>query len=174
MSDMSERRLRARCRALLRELDMEPPFDVGELCTRLARQRGRPIRLLAHPIPAPGPFGVWLSDPAGDLIVYQQETSRLHQVQIILHEVGHMIAGHASDEQDDDVLRLLSPSISPDVARRWLRRTDYHSAEEIEAEKIATIILEWAWELDARAPELPASEAGRRLRGGLSDHVGWM
>lgn len=171
---MSERRLRAQCRTLLRELDMRPPFDVNEFCGRLGRQRGKPILLQAHPIPAPGPFGFWLGKKTEDLIVYQEETSRLHQVQIILHEIGHMMAGHASDEQDDDVLRLLYPSVSLDVVHRWLRRTDYHSPEEIEAEKIATIILEWAWELDARAPDLPRTEAGRRLRGGLSDHVGWM
>jgi hypothetical protein len=170
---MSERRLRAKCRTLLRELEMQPPFDVGELCARLAKQRERPIRLQAYPIPAPGPFGLWLGADDEDVIVYQEETSRLHQVHIILHEIGHMIAGHASDEQDEDVPGLF-PDVDPDVVRRWLRRTDYHSPEEIEAEKIATIILEWAWELDARVPELPRTEAGRRLRGGLSDHVGWM
>jgi hypothetical protein len=159
---------------LLRELDMRPPFDVSAFCRRLAEQRGRPIRLQAHPIPAPGPFGVWVHTSAEDVIVYQEQTSRLHQVHIVLHEVGHIIAGHGSDEDDDEVLRMLHPSISPDVVRRWLRRSDYSSPAEIEAEKIATIILEWAWELDTRAPELPTSETGRRLRRGLSDHVGWM
>lgn len=171
---MSEHRLRARCRTLLRQLDMQPPFDVNELCSRLAEQRGKPIRLRSYPIPAPGPFGLWLSTADEDLIIYQQETSRLHQVLIILHEVGHMIAGHASDECDDEMLRLLSPSINPDVARRWLRRSDYHSGDEVEAEKIATTILEWAWELDSHVTDLPKTEAGRRLRGGLRDHVGWI
>lgn len=69
---------------------------------------------------------------------------------------------------------MFFPDISLEVTRRWLRRTDYGSPEEIEAEKIATIILEWAWELDARAPDMPRSEVGRRLHGDLSDHVGWM
>lgn len=171
---MSEHQLRARCRKLLRQLDMQPPFNVNELCDRLAAQRGKPIRLEAFPIPAPGPFGLWLSTADEDVIIYQQETSRLHQTLIILHEVGHMVAGHKSDEQDEDVLRLLYPSIDPNVVRRWLRRTDYHSGDEAEAEKIATIILEWAWELDSRATDLPKTEAGRRLRGGLRDHVGWI
>lgn len=171
---MSERQLRNRCRKLLRQLDMRPPFDVNELCARLAEQRGTPILLEPKPIPAPGPFGLWLATKSGDLVLYQQETSRLHQVQIILHEVGHMIANHDSDEGDDEVLRMLSPSIDPDVVRRWLRRTDYRSPKEIEAEKIATTILEWAWELDSRVTELPRTEAGRRLHGGLRDHVGWI
>lgn len=171
---MSERRLRTRCRRLLRELEMRPPFEVSELCARLAQRRGRPIRLRAHPLPASGPFGLWVSKAEEDLIVYQEETSRIHQVQIILHETAHMVAGHASYEQDEDALRMLAPSISPDAVRRLLRRADYHSPEEIEAEKIATIVLEWAWELDARIGDMPGSEAGRRLRGGLSDHVGWM
>ncbi|WP_344933338.1 hypothetical protein [Actinoplanes nipponensis] len=39
---------------MLRELDIRPPLDVRELCGRLARHRGRPIRLVAHPIKVPG------------------------------------------------------------------------------------------------------------------------
>lgn len=174
--DMSERRLRKQCSRLLRQLGMEPPFNVNELCRRLGGQRGRPIRLeaMAMAIPAPGPFGMWLSLDSEDVIFYQQETSPLHQLHIVLHEVGHMIAGHDSDEGDDELLQMLFPNLDPEVARRWLRRTDYHSREEADAEKLATIMLEWVWEIDSRAPELPRTEAGRRLSGGLRDHIGWI
>jgi hypothetical protein len=171
---MSERALRRRCRSLLRQLDMRPPLDVAEMCDRLGTLRGRPIYLLAHPLPASGPFGVWLSTPAADHIAYLQQTSRPHQVHIILHELGHVIADHRSDEQDDDVLQMIYPSIDPDVVRRALRRTSYDNAQEREAETVATIILQWASVLDPLAARLSPGEAGQRLQGGLGDRMGWL
>lgn len=171
---MPERALRQRCRRLLRELDMRPPFDVAQMCARLGTLRGRPVRLLAHPLPAPGPFGVWLATSSADHIVYQQQTTRPHQVHIILHELGHLIADHHSDEEDDGVLRMLYPDIDPGVIRRALRRTSYDNAQEREAETVATIILQWASVLDPLASRLPASLAGQRLQGGLGGRMGWL
>lgn len=69
---MSDRKLRRRCRALLRELDIRPPLEVRELCARLADRRGRPIRLVAHPIKVPGPFGLWFMTQSMDVIFYQR------------------------------------------------------------------------------------------------------
>lgn len=34
---MNERRLRSRCRRLLRDLDIQPPLEVTELCARVVR-----------------------------------------------------------------------------------------------------------------------------------------
>jgi hypothetical protein len=144
------------------------------MCARLGTLRGRPISLLAHPLPASGPFGVWLSAPAADHIVYQERTSRPHQVHIILHELGHVIADHHSDEQDDDVLQMLYPDIDPDVVHRVLRRTSYDVAQERDAEAVATIILQWASVLDPLASRLSPSLAGQRLQGGLGDRMGWL
>ncbi len=85
---MRERHLRRRCRALLRELDVPRPFGHRELCRRLARHRGRPIRLMPFPIEQPGPSGIWLATDVADVIVYQSQTTAAHQEHIILHEVG--------------------------------------------------------------------------------------
>src|SRR5437764_2594450 len=98
---MSERQLRRQCRRLLGKLDVRPPLDVAALCTRLGEVRGKPIRLVAHPIPVPGPFGAWISTAKADYILYQTETSKLHQDHIIVHELGHILAGHQSDDEDD-------------------------------------------------------------------------
>lgn len=153
---------------------MRPPLDVAQMCDRLGTLRGRPIHLLAHPLPASGPFGVWLSLPAADYIVYQEQTSRPHQVHIILHELGHLIADHRSHEQGDDVLQVIYPDIDPDVLRGALRRTSYDDAQECDAETVATIILQWASVLDPLAPRLSPSRAGQRLQGGLGDRMGWL
>jgi Zn-dependent peptidase ImmA (M78 family) len=157
---------------MLRELDVRPPLDVRELCGRLARQRGRPIRLVAHPIKVPGPFGLWFETESMDVIFYQRETTRPHQDHIILHEIGHLVADHPSDEDDGED----PDGLTPDGTTRALRRTCYDSAYEREAELIATVILEWASVLNPLYPS--ARRAGdahvERLDASLSHHQGWL
>jgi hypothetical protein len=171
---VAELRLRRHCRRLLRELDLRPPLDVTDMCERLSRYRGRPILLAEHPIPVPGPFGVWLSTSRADHIFYQRETTRPHQVHIIVHEIGHLIADHRSDEQDDDLLQLIYPDLAPEAVRRALRRTSYDTAQEREAETVATIILQWASVLDAVTPRLSASRGGQSTQDALGDRMGWL
>lgn len=183
---MGERELRRRCRRLLNQLDIRPPLDVAELCRRVGEQRGKPIRLVAHPIPVPGPFGVWITTKNADYILYQQETSKAHQGHIILHELGHILAGHRSDEEDDallaelypdvepDTLRQQFPDLAPDAVRKALRRTSYDTEHEREAETVATIILEWASVLDRVAPPSSPDTTAQRMGTALSDRLGWL
>ncbi|MPZ80330.1 MAG: hypothetical protein GEV28_08010 [Actinophytocola sp.] len=184
---MRERELRRRCRRLLNELDIRPPLDVHELCRRVGLQRGKPIRPVAHPIPVPGPFGAWITTDSTDYILYQRETSKAHQGHIILHELGHILAGHRSDEDDDTLLDQLCPDVEPatlrdeypDLApgavRRALRRTSYVSVQEREAETVATIILEWASVLDSVGPPAASSDAAaQRMGTALTDRLGWL
>ena len=183
---MAERELRKRCRRLLNELDIQPPLDVEELCRRVGDQRGKPIRLIAHPIPVPGPYGVWIATAKADYILYQQETSKAHQNHIILHELGHLLAGHKSDPCDDDLLADLYPDMSPDslrqrypdlepdAVRRALRRTSYDTDQEREAETTATIILEWASVLDQVVVSGRSSEAVQQMGAALEGRLGWL
>ncbi|MGW5715136.1 hypothetical protein ACWEVP_03135 [Amycolatopsis sp. NPDC003865] len=183
---MNERVLRRRCRRLLKELDIRPPLDVFELCRRVGESRGKPIRLLPHSIPVPGPFGVWISTRLADYILYQQETSKPHQNHIILHELGHLLAGHESDPCDDELLTGLYPDMSPeslrqrypdlepDAVRRALRRTSYDTDQEREAETTATIILEWASVLDQFVVDGEASRTAQRMGVALEGRLGWM
>ncbi|MFI9400604.1 hypothetical protein [Nocardia sp. NPDC052316] len=175
-SGQAEHELRRRCRRLLTELDIQPPLDVVALCERVGRQRGKPIRLVAHPIPVPGPFGAWIATDKADYILYQQETTKVHQGHIILHELGHLLAGHHSDEQDDSLMTELfsSSGLTPDQVRTVLRRTCYDTVEEREAETVATIILEWASVLDRIAPRAISDVATQRLDSALNDRRGWL
>ncbi|PKV94741.1 hypothetical protein ATK30_5623 [Amycolatopsis echigonensis] len=182
----SERQLRRRCRQLLTDLDIHPPLDVTELCRRVGVQRGKPIRLRAHPIPVPGPFGAWVAAASADYIFYQQETSKPHQDHIILHELGHMLAGHDSDAHDDtllsdlcpgsstEALRAEYPDLAPDAVRRALRRTSYDTEQEYEAETVATIILEWASVLDRVWVPAAGNDTAHRMETALSDRLGWL
>jgi hypothetical protein len=159
---------------------------VLELCRRVGQSRGKQIRLISHPIPVPGPFGVWIATEVADYILYQQETSKAHQGHIVLHELGHILAGHRSDEEDDallselypdvepQVLRVQYPDLEPDAVRRALRRTSYDTDQEREAETVATIILEWASVLDLVAAPAAADVAAQRMGVALGDRMGWL
>ncbi|MBV6703109.1 hypothetical protein KV557_39475 [Kitasatospora aureofaciens] len=171
---MKERELRRRCKRELRALGIQPPLQVDVLCRLLGERRGRPIRLVPYSLPVPGPFGVWLGTASADYILYQQETSKIHQDHIILHEVGHILADHQSDDTDDDFWRQMAPDLSLDAVRRALRRTSYDQEHEREAELVATIILEWASVLDRVTPRRSSNPSVRRMQTALGDRQGWL
>jgi hypothetical protein len=151
---ISNRSIRRRCRRLVDALDMPDPFDPFELCGRVANQRGRPIALHAVSMP-PGTPGIWVSAGQRDYILYERDTSPLHQEHIILHELGHLLCHHTSGVAiSPEISRLLLPDIDPDVVNRVLQRTVYSTHDEREAETIASLLLERAnrWQ---PAPEWP-------------------
>lgn len=186
---MSERELRRRYRDLLRSLDIEPPLVVAELCRRLGEARGKPIHLVAHSIPEPGPFGAWITGPRAEYIFYQRHTSPMHQNHIILHELGHLLEGHSGVDHDDVLvaefspdsaeqsLRAKYPDIPLDAVRQARRRgahaDAYNTAEEHDAETVATIILEWASVLDATNSRSSSGWA-RGMDTALGDRLGWL
>ncbi|MDH6114326.1 hypothetical protein P3T36_000727 [Kitasatospora sp. MAP12-15] len=171
---MKERELRRRCKRELRALGIQPPLQVDVLCRLLGEQRQRPIRLVPHSLPVPGPFGVWLATASADYILYQQETSKIHQDHIILHEIGHILADHQSDDTDDEFWREMMPDLSQEAVRRALRRTSYDQEHEREAELVATIILEWASVLDRVTPRRSNDPSVQRVQTALGDRQGWL
>lgn len=171
---MKERELRRRCKRELRSLGIQPPLRVDVLCRLLAEKRGRPIRLVPYTLPAPGPFGLWIATDTTDHILYQKETSKAHQDHIILHEVGHILADHRSDEDDTEFWRSAPPELSLGAVRRALRRTSYDEEHEREAELVATIILEWAAVLDRVTPAASKDPALQRVQTALGDRQGWL
>lgn len=120
------------------------PFGVAELCRALSEERRRPLHLCAIPGPAlpSRPCGLWVATAEGDWIFVERGTSPLHRQHIVLHELAHMICGHAAVElpAGDAVTRLL-PDLSPTMVRSVLGRTSYSSADEREAELLASLIL---------------------------------
>jgi len=166
---MNTRKLRRACEARLTGLQVPVPFDVAELCARLAHRRGRPIHLQPFAMPADCPCGVWIATATCDVIFYEERTSLLHQEHIILHEVGHLFCDHqtATGAIHVDTARLLLPTLDPELVRRVLNRSQYTKAEEREAEGIASVILERArrWH--------PVSEwSAPSDRTGIRDRVG--
>jgi hypothetical protein len=149
---------RRRCVAIVADLDIPRPFDLGRLLARLAIRRNRMIFL--HPFASgPGiPCGMWLGTARADHIFYEQATSPWHQTHITLHEVAHMLLGHSGGKGNGgDLARLLAPDVSPSLARLVLGRSTYTSAEERNAETVASLILGQASD---SPPPLPAKAPG--------------
>jgi hypothetical protein len=159
---------------LLRDLDVDTPLDVHDLCLKLAAHRGRPIELVPYPLPVPGAFGLWITFADADRILYQQHTTAAHQDHIILHEIGHMISDHSAEDGATG-LAVLFPDIPAEVIRNALRRDGYGPVAEREAEMVATVIKEWATLLEAlKFSPVEKSKSGRRLHGAFDDHQGWL
>lgn len=167
----SERALRALCRKALKGLDLDLPLDVTQLCDRYGAKRGRPIKLIAHPLPAGMPNGIWLSAADADYFFYQANTSRLHQDQIVIHEFGHLIAGH---QMLGDLSAAALAAPSADDSDAALRRTCYSDEREREAEILASMILTWAEEAGDAAGATADDENLRNMQRLLGGHKGWL
>ncbi|GAA4878813.1 hypothetical protein [Saccharopolyspora cebuensis] len=171
----NEFQLRRSVRRLLRDLDIDAPLDVRELCDRLGRQRQREIKLVPYQLPVPGPFGMWSDVGGTDWILYQRDTTPGHQEHIILHEIGHLISGHDSAETGDDIWAQIFPDIPLEMVRRALRRDGYEPHHEWEAEMVATVIKDWARLVDRlQHGSDHAGPTAKRLRGAFDDHQGWL
>ncbi|MEU2774637.1 hypothetical protein ABZ646_17250 [Streptomyces sp. NPDC007162] len=178
-----ERDLHRRLRQELRSLGVVPPLDVDKLAQALSERRGRPMVLRPWALEKPGPSGLWLDMPQMDVILYQEETTRLHQQQIILHEVLHVLVDEWGEKREEvpevptdefvEVWSDLTPVLDPKLIRRVAARCSYDDAEECSVELAATIILEWSSVVDA-LPALSEDPRVRRVQAALGDRRGWL
>jgi hypothetical protein len=151
---------RRRCAAIAAGLDIPRPFDLDVLLARVAAGRGRKIYLHSF-VSGPGiPCGLWLGTAKADHIFTEEGTSPWHRTQIAVHELAHMLLGHSST--GDGALRLasmLAPDVSPALIRMFLGRSVFFTAEEREAEMLASLVLTRASARPAARP--PRYGAGR-------------
>ncbi|MGW7367116.1 hypothetical protein ACWGI8_27700 [Streptomyces sp. NPDC054841] len=87
------------------------------------------------------PTGIWLATDSGDYVLYDAQTSPLHQEHIILHEIGHLVCDHRSGGRDQQLYRRIDLADSESI-RQALPRSRYSDLQEQEAEMIATLVLE--------------------------------
>jgi hypothetical protein len=127
--------------AMIADLDIPQPFDLGRFLAHVERRRNRVIFL--HPFTAgPGiPCGVWLGTARADHIFHEAATTPWHQTHITLHEVAHMLLGHGGEGSKSGLGRLLAPDVDPALAGLILGRSTYSTAQEKEAETLASLIL---------------------------------
>ncbi|MFJ2609954.1 hypothetical protein ACIO13_34060 [Streptomyces sp. NPDC087425] len=107
------------------ELIIPQPFDLEVFCANISAQRGRPLLVLPLDGPADAdlPCGIWVGLDTADLVFYEAEAADILKIQIVLHEIAHMLLGHVSPQLDisgdaDDGLVTASEHF-----RRLLART---------------------------------------------------
>lgn len=141
--------LRERCEAVLQDLPIPAPFDEQIFCAVLADRRGRPIALVPLSLCAGVGHGVLyglaISNATSDTIVYERDTSRAHQQQIIVHEACHLILGHQPMPLSPPELPSLPDNVwAGEQICHVLGRSDHAAEEEHEAKVLASLILEQA------------------------------
>lgn len=166
--------LRQRCEALLADLDVPDPFDLDVFVDRVATSRGRPVTLVPYPMTGNGaPCGMWVALEEADVIFVDSATGGAQRANIVAHELGHLVADHASDPSltpvSDDVAGPLLPLLDPTMIRRVLGRTSYTTQEEQEAEVFAWLLLgerSWrtTWTCGSTASSTPTSPRVDRTR----------
>lgn len=138
-----------------RQLPIPIPWNRDQFIANMAELRGRPIRLVPTDTISlvDSPCGLWLARAEDDVILYEADTSVYHVDQIIRHEVGHMVLGHARtrvdegaadelDPSESNIARILEilPDIDPATIRSVLGRQDFANDQEREAETFASLM----------------------------------
>jgi hypothetical protein len=153
-----------RCAAIIAELDIPEPFDLGQFLASLVIQRNKLIYL--HPFRSgPGvPCGLWIGTAEADHVFHEEGTTPWHKTHIVLHEIAHMLLGHDGGTRAwHGLARLLAPDVDPALVRLVLGRSAYTSTEEREAETLASLILGQAAP-PARGPAVGAGTAALMCR----------
>lgn len=165
-------RIRRRCKQLIKELGVPASTDLHGLSEIVARRVGRPVHLV--PMSLGGAVsGMTAAADEGYWVFYERRTSPWHRTHIVLHEMGHLLLGHAHDPLvTEDALRMWAPSVDVATAMRRLGLTPgfarhhcYDDLTERETEVLGTLLMEHlvpasadhGLPLEGRAAELAAA-----------------
>lgn len=135
--------IREQCEERVRALGLPTrgTLTIDEVCAHISSLHGRPIHLIPLELPLGSPDGLWVSAEAQDYVVFEQRLAPVHQHQVILHEIGHVVCDHdAAPVMTTDSSRLLLPSLDPEMVRRVLGREHEHTEVELEAELVGSLI----------------------------------
>ena len=144
---------------------------VDALCREISAQRGRPLHV--HPLNVPpsaglNACGLWIATDVADHVFVEHRTSRFHQEHIILHEIGHMLCDHVTEDLPSALTEALRAGrVDSGLVRQVLARTSYTTGQEKDAEMVASLILERVARRHARALGAADSRLGTIL--GISD-----
>jgi len=109
--------------AVIRELQVPVPFDLGEFVAGLEHQRNRPIRLRPFSSAPRCPCGLWIGTADADYIYHEAGTTPFHATHIALHELAHMLLGHQHSAAWDQLISLLAPDVDQALIRLILGRS---------------------------------------------------
>ena len=130
--------IRRRCEQLVKQLEIPEPFNAEVFYAQIGACRGKKLCILPGTLRSGGPSGFWLGTANADYIVYEENTSPLHRMHIILHEIGHILCDHQSAHTTK--LADFASHLDGALVERLLKREHGDSREEQEAELIAYLI----------------------------------
>ncbi|TQJ01664.1 hypothetical protein FB471_1367 [Amycolatopsis cihanbeyliensis] len=130
-----------RCKRLVRDLHLPArrTLTLDATIEHLSQRRGRPIHLLPHELP-PQFNGLWISSDTDDYIVFEQRLTPVHQHQVILHELGHIVCDHNSPVINAKSSWPFLPSLNPAFVQRVLGREHADTLAEQEAEFVGSLL----------------------------------
>lgn len=159
LPESDEGRLRKWCEEQVDRLRLPHRFTTRELRDAITALRGKPIVL--KPLNTLGavdaPCGIRLETPTVDLLFYEEGTSVNHQRHILTHELCHVYCDHPGSSLEVDVDTAHALGVNPMLVMRMSGRTSYSTADELEAETMATIIRQRIY----RERESPSRQPGR-------------
>lgn len=135
-------RSRRRLTRLVSGVRVPATTDIAALCAAVAERLDRPVQLLGVPLPVDAPCGLVITTGQSHYVAYDNQTTPLHQRHIVAHELGHLLAGHATGPLGQTELsRLLMPTLDPRMVAGVLARAPgYDVRAEAEAEIIADLL----------------------------------
>jgi hypothetical protein len=127
--------------ALVGESRAPAPFTMESLRAAVERWRGRPLALLAVPMPTGRP-AMCIGTACCDYILYEPSLPPSRQVWAVACQAGHMLAGHRGSATGGDVAASLFPGLDPAVVAAELPApAAFTSAEVQEAEMLAAMLV---------------------------------
>lgn len=141
--------MRRRCKQLIKELRLPASTDLRGICDIVAARVERPVHLV--PMSLGGVVsGMTATTDDGYWVFYELKTSAWHQTHIVLHELSHLLLGHAQDPAvTEDALRMWTPSVDVATAMRrmgltmgFARHHGYDNLAERETEVLGTLLME--------------------------------
>lgn len=165
MPSREHRRVLNRCQGHVRRYaDLPRPIPMDRLVTRVAEERGRPIRVM-HVAERVGAredrvSGMWVALAEEDvLVVLGEGVEPLQRTTALLHELGHLVMDHPCELARPGVMRHLTPLLADTGAVEVLlarHRRDFNVREELEAETFARLLLS---RVASDAPRVPVPDA---------------
>lgn len=158
---MHKTQIRTACEERLARLELPHRFSTDQLRDAVAALRGKPIVFRALPDAAADiPCGIRVETPSADVLFVEQGTSTAHQMHILAHEISHILCDHpGSLSLGDDAASAIG--LSPTLIQRMSGRTAYTTADEREAELLATLIRQRAYRERLRPAPRPAAAKER-------------
>lgn len=144
-------------RQLVRALTLDSSAaSIEFVAASVGTSLGRRVVLRPSTLGPHGVSGAWLEMQAEDVILFEATTSPRHQAQIIAHELGHMVCGHAGTPQPAGSPQL---DLAAGAAGHMLARHSYDDADERDAELVADLLLAHVDTASTSAPTDPVAAA---------------